>query len=67
MGMGGGPQGGYGRSWSEWELDGRGGAPMDLDVMRYAGFATSPFQGNVQFDRHPTDGGVGWAFGAKEV
>ena len=31
-----------------------GVAPMDLDVMRYAGSATSPFQGNVQFDRHPT-------------
>ena len=34
---------------------------MDLDAMRYAGFATSPFQGNVQFDRHPTEGGAGFS------
>ena len=31
---------------------------MDLDAMRYAGFATSPFQGDVQFDRHPTEWGA---------
>ena len=30
---------------------------MDLDALRYTGFVTSPFQGNVQFDRHPTEGG----------
>ena len=39
------------------------GGPMDLDAMRYAGFVTSPFQGNVQFNRHLTDGG-GWVFSA---
>ena len=39
---------------------------MDLYAMRYAGFAISPFHGNVQFDRHPTEG-VGWVFGAKGV
>ena len=28
---------------------------------------TSPFQGNVQFDRHPTEGGGGWVFSANGV
>ena len=42
------------------------GAPMDLDALRYTEFVTSPFQGNVQFDRHPTRGG-GWFFGANGV
>ena len=36
---------------------GGGGATMDLDALRYTGFVTSPLQGNVQFDRHPTEGG----------
>ena len=40
---------------ASWSATGVVGATMDLDDMRYAGFATSPFQGNVQFDRHPTD------------
>ena len=34
-----------------------GAAPMELDALRYTGFVTSPFHGNVQFDRHPTEGG----------
>ena len=34
---------------------------MDLDALRYTGFVTSPLQGNVQFDRHPTDGGGGFS------
>ena len=34
--------------------------------MRYAGFAISPLQVNVQFDRHPAEGG-GWVFSAKGV
>ena len=29
---------------------GGGGVPMDLDALRYTGFVTSPFHGNVQFD-----------------
>ena len=37
---------------------GGGGLPMDLDALRYMGTVTSPFHGNVQFDRHPTEGGV---------
>ena len=49
---------GAGASGSE---TGEGGAPMYLDAMRCAGFATSPFQWNVQFDRHPTEG-VGLGF-----
>ena len=39
---------------------------MDSDALRYTGFVTSPFQGNVQFDRHPSDVG-GCFFGAKGV
>ena len=31
---------------------------MDLDAMRYVGYVTTPFQGNVQFDRHPTEWGA---------
>ena len=42
------------------------GPPMDLDALRYTWFVTSHFQGNVQFDRHPTRGG-GWFFGANGV
>ena len=34
---------------------------MDLDALRYTGFVTSPFHGNVQFDRHPTEGGSGFS------
>ena len=34
---------------------------MDLDALRYTGFVTSPFQGNVQFDRHPTESGGGFS------
>ena len=37
---------------------GGSGVPMDLDALRYSGVVTSPFHGNVQFDRHPTEGGV---------
>ena len=29
---------------------------MDLDALRYMGTVTSPFHGNVQFDRHQTEG-----------
>ena len=43
-----------------------GEAPMDLDALKYTGFATSPFQGNVQLDRHHTEEG-GWFFGANGV
>ena len=32
-----------------------GGGPMDLDALRYTGFVTSPLQGDVQLDRHPTE------------
>ena len=38
---------------------------MDLDALRYMGTVTSPFHGNVQFDRHPTEGG--WFFGVEGV
>ena len=31
---------------------------MDLDALRYTGFVTSPFHGNVKFDIHPTEWGV---------
>ena len=34
---------------------------MNLDALGYTGFATSPFQGNVQFDRHHTEGGAGFS------
>ena len=34
-----------------------GGVPIDLDALRYTGFVTSPLQGNVPFDIHPTEGG----------
>ena len=34
---------------------------MDLDARRYMGTVTSPFHGNVQFDRHPTEGGSGFS------
>ena len=34
---------------------------MDLDALRYTGSMTSPFQGNVQFDRHPTEGESGFS------
>ena len=34
---------------------------MDLDALRYMGTVTSPFHGNVQFDRHPTEGGSGFS------
>ena len=44
-------------SWSARE----GGGPMDLDALRYTWFVTSPLQGNVQFDRHPTEGGGGFS------
>ena len=30
---------------------------MDLDALRYMGTVISPFHGNVQFDRHPTEVG----------
>ena len=40
---------------------GGGGVPMDLDALRYMGTVTSPFHGNVQFDRHPTEGGSGFS------
>ena len=43
---------------------GGGGVPMNLDALRYTGFVTSPFHGNVQFDRHPTKGG---GFGVEGV
>ena len=39
---------------------------MYLDALRYTGFATSPFQWNMQFDRHHTEVG-GWFFGATVV
>ena len=45
---------------------GGGGVPMDLDALRYSGVVTSPFHGNVQFDRHPTEGGE-WLFGVERV
>ena len=31
------------------------GVPKDFDSMRYAGYGSSHFQGNVQFDRHNTE------------
>ena len=34
---------------------------MDLDALRYTGFVTSRFHGNVQFDRHPTEVGSGFS------
>ena len=34
---------------------------MDLYALRYMGTVTSPFHGNVQFDRHPTEGGSGFS------
>ena len=34
---------------------------MDLDALHYTGFVTSLFHGNVQFDRHPTEGGSGFS------
>ena len=34
---------------------------MDLDALRYTGFVTSHFHVNVQFDRHPTEGGSGFS------
>ena len=34
---------------------------MDLDALRYMGTVTSPCHGNVQFDRHPTEGGSGFS------
>ena len=34
---------------------------MDLDALIYTGFVTSPLQGNVQFDRHPTEVGGGFS------
>ena len=37
---------------------GVGAAPMDLDALRYTGSVNSHFHGTVQFDRHPTEGGV---------
>ena len=52
----GGTQVGYDGSGREQECYGRG-CPMDLDTMGYAGYATSTFKLNVQFDRHPTEGG----------
>ena len=39
---------------------------MDLDALRYTLCVTSPLQGNVQFDRHPTEGG-GLFFGVERV
>ena len=36
------------------------GGAMNLDTMRYAVFVTLPFQGNVQFDRHQTEWGLGF-------
>ena len=51
----------------EWErVRAGGGVPMDLDALRYMGTVTSPFHGNVQFDRHPTEGGE-WFFGVEGV
>ena len=49
------------RIW--WELErvgvrAEGGAPMELDALRYTEYVTSPLQWNVQFDRHPTEGGA---------
>ena len=35
----------------------RCGTPMDVDSMGYARQATFPFQVNLQFDGHPTEGG----------
>ena len=39
---------------------------MDLDALRYTGFVTSHLHGNVQFDRHPTEG-RGRFFGVERV
>ena len=38
-----------------------------MDALRYTGFVTSPFHGNVQFDRHPTEWGGWWFFGVERV
>ena len=48
-------------SGSGSECERRGGVPMDLDALRYMGTVTSPFHGNVQFDRHPTEVGSGFS------
>ena len=52
---------GAGASASGWV-----GVPMYLDALRYMGTVAPPFHGNVQFDRHPTEGGE-WFFGVNGV